>query len=290
MKKVLCAALVLILLTLICGCAPKTLTPAVHEKPMEEYEALAEAGNAQAIAVLIQDLAAAEDFEQAAEVVNAESAASRYPLDIVGLGTIFAGCEDMVALETWTACYTDDSPGGEEKELEAEIEAMRVYNAAIRLYYEDDWAAFQYVLENANRCVRDMDSVRLAECGTAPDGKALVYFRRSPYSDWMLGASAALPTSLIPASLDEVEYVIMIDETLTSVGTYTNGAAAKRCDYTVSLIRYPGGEELSRSSPIEGERPPQAINENQSGGTGDPPEADSVATALEAALSWLSRE
>ena len=106
----------------------------------------------------------------------------------------------------------------------------------------------------------------------------------------MLSTSAALPAERIPASLNEVEYIILIEETLTSVGTYGNGGAAKRRDYTVSLIHCPDGEVLGKSYPVEGEDPPRAINENQPGGTGDPPEAGKLASELELALSWISRE
>ena len=31
------------------------------------------------------------------------------------------------------------------------------YNAVIRQYYEDDWQAFKYVLENADRRFTDID-------------------------------------------------------------------------------------------------------------------------------------
>ena len=106
----------------------------------------------------------------------------------------------------------------------------------------------------------------------------------------MLSASAALPAERIPKSLGEVEYVILIEETLTPVGTYTNGGTAKRRDYTISLIRCPDGEVIGKSQPVEGGNPPRAINENQPGGTGNPPEPGSLATALERALSWISRE
>jgi len=290
MKRIWYAVLALVLLTsALCGCSAATAEqpPAAHEDPIGEYEALAAVNNTQGIVLLIEDLAAVGDFEHAAAIVNAEYAASRYPLDMVALGAMFAGHEDAVVLEAWTGCYNYSSPVAEKKDLSTEMSELYAYNAAIRRYFEDDWSAFKYVLENANRQVSDLDSVQLARCGTAPNGKALVYFRRSVYSNWMFGASAALPIVLIPSSLDEVEYLIVIDETRTPVGTYTNGEKATRLDYIVSLIHYPSGEKIYESNPIQGGSPPRAINENQSGGVGDPPDPVEIATELETALARI---
>ena len=171
-----------------------------------------------------------------------------------------------------------------------ELALLSAYHAVVRQFYEDDWQAFRYVLENADRQFTDADGTQLAQCGAAPNGKALIYFSHGKNGAWMLSASAALPAERIPTSLSEVEYVILIEETLTPVGTYTNGGTAERRDYTVSLIHCPDGEVLGQSQPVQGGNPPRAINENQPGGTGDPPEPDSLATALERALSWISRE
>lgn len=293
MKKTICfcAAILLILSFAACGCSTETASrmPAVHDDPAGEYAALANTGDTQSISALVQDLAAVDDYTNAASIVSAEAAASRYFVDFPSLYAMFAGHEDALELNIWTAYYLAYSKG-HTSEWEEELTLLYAYHAVVRRYYEDDWQAFKYVLENANRQFTDAGGAQLAQCGTAPNGKVLIYFSHSVNGSWMLSASAALPAERIPASLDEVEYIILIEEALTPVGTYTNGSAAKRRDHTVSLIHCPDGEVLGKSQPVEGENPPRAINENQTGGTGDPPEPGSVATALEAALSWLSRQ
>ena len=293
MKKTLCL-LIAILLALgfaACGCPTEAAsrTPAVHDDPAGEYAALANTGDTQGISALVWDLAAVGDYVNAASIVSAEAAASRFLANFPSLYALFAGHEDAVDLDIWTAYYLEYSKG-HTSEWEEELTLLSAYQAVVRRYYEDDWQAFKYVLENANRQFTDAGGAQLAQCGTAPNGKVLIYFSHSVNGSWMLGASAALPAERIPASLGEVEYIILIEETLTPVGTYTNGGTAKRRDYTVSLVHCPDGEVLGKSRPVQGGDPPRAINENQTGGVGDPPEPGSVATELERALSWISRE
>lgn len=293
MKKAVCfcAVMLLILNLAACGCSTETAsrTPAVHDDPAGEYAALANTGDTQSISALVQDLAAVGDYVNAASIVSAEAAKSRFLTDFPSLYAMFAGHEDALELNIWTAYYLAYSKG-HTSEWDEELTLLSAYHAVVRRYYEDDWQAFQFVLENANRQFTDTGKTQLARCGTAPNGKALIYFSHGENGSWMLSASAALPAERIPVSLSEVEYIILIEETLTSVGTYENGGTAKRRDYTVSLIHCPDGEVLGKSYPVEGEDPPRAINENQPGGTGDPPEAGKLATELELALSWISRE
>ena len=292
MKKAVCfcAVMLLILNLAACGCSTETAsrTPAVHDDPAGEYAALANTGDTQSISALVQDLAAVGDYVNAASIVSAEAVKSRFLTDFPSLYAMFAGHEDALNPDVWTAYYLAYSKG-HTSEWEEELALLPAYHAVVRRYYEDDWQAFRYVLENADRQFTDANGTQLAQCGTAPNGKVLIYFSHGKNGAWMLGASAALPAEYIPQSLKEVEYVILIEETLTPVGTYTNGGTAKRRDYTVSLIHCPGGEVLGKSYPVEGEDPPRAINENQPGGTGDPPEAGKLATELELALSWISR-
>lgn len=283
-KAVLCV----LLAAALCGCSIEASkpAPAVHEDPDGEYEALAAANNRQGISALIQDLTAVQDYTHAAAIVSAEAAALSYPVDFLALSAIFVGHEDAVKLDTWTACYLAYSRF-REIEWEQELALLSAYNAVIRSYYEDDRAAFKYVLENASREFTDTDRAQLAQCGSAPNGKVLIYFPYGKNASWMLSASAALPAERIPTSLSEVEYVILIEKTRTHVGAYTNGGSAERRDYTVSLIHCPDGEVIEKSQLIVGGDPPRAINENQSVGVGEPPQPGSVASALSAALSWI---
>lgn len=293
MKKALCFLTIVLLSMSLCACGVSSeatnRAPTVHDNPTDEYATLVKAGNAQGILALIQDLTSAGDYTNAAYIVNTEAGASRFLVDFLSLSTMFSGYEDTVKLEVWTAYYLAYSKGHTSK-WEEELKLLSAYHAIVRRYYEDDWQAFHYVLENANRQFSDIGKTQLAQCGSAPNGKALIYFSHGENGSWLLSASAALPAERIPTSLSEVEYIILIEETLTSVGTYANGGKAERRDYTFSLIHCPDGEVLGKSYPIEGEDPPRTINENQSGGTGAPPESDKIATELDLALSWISRE
>lgn len=293
MKKALCFLSIVLLSMSLCACGlsskATSRAPTVHDNPTNEYASLVKAGDTQSIFALVQDLVSAGDYTNAAYIVNSEAVESRFLMDFLSLYTMFIGYEDAVKLEVWTAYYLTFSKGHTSK-WEEELTLLSAYHAVVRRYYDDDWQAFHYVLENANRQFSDIGKTQLAQCGSAPNGKTLIYFSHGENGSWLLSASAALPAERIPTSLSEVEYIILIEETLTSVGTYENGSTAKRRNYTFSLIHCPDGEVLGKSYPIEGEDPPSAINENQSGGTGAPPEPDQIATELELALSWISRE
>lgn len=288
--RIIKAVLCILLTVVLCGCSMEESNPTsvVHHDPVSEYETLAAANNVQGISTLIRHLAAAEDYTNSAAIVNAEAATFRYPIDFPKLSVMFAGREGTIDLQAWTPCYLAYSKS-HTSEWEQELQLLSSYNTIIRSYYQDDWAAFKYVLQNANREFTDMGGAQLSQCGSVPNGKVLIYFPHGEFGSWLLSASAALPSKRIPTSLDEVEYVILIEETRTPVGTYTNGGKAKRRDYTISLIHCPDGEVICMSQPVEGGNPPRAINENQPGGIGEPPEPGNVASELVMALSWIDR-
>ena len=290
MKRFLTILILIALTGTLAACATpvEAPSPAVHDDPIGEYEAMAAESRFAEIGSLVTDLVSVGDYINAGEIISAEYRALRYPVDFISLASLFAGHEDAVALDAWTAGYLAFSKG-HTSEWAQEIEMLSSYNAVIRQYYEDDWQAFKYVLENADRRFTDIDEKQLAQCGTASDGKILISFPYGNNGSWMLGASAALPAERIPKSLEEVEYVIFIEETHTPVGTYTSGATAERRDYTISMIHCPDGEVIFKSQPVLGGDPPRAINENQPGGVGDAPAPGSVATELVSALLRLDR-
>ncbi len=291
MKRIVATMLILALVVSLAACAGKPLEaakPLVHDNPVEEYAALIKAGNTNGISVLVKDLAAAGDYTSLAYIVSEEAASSRLLMDFTELYTMFAGKEDMLDLDVWTTYYLAYSKG-RNSEWEQELKMISSYHSVVRQYYKDDWQVLKYVFENADRSYSDNEGAQFEQCGSAPNGKALIYFSYGQNGYWKLGASAALPDEYIPASLDEVEYIILMEETNTPDGSYANGATAYRCDYVVSLIHCPDGQVLGKSYPIEGERPPQVINENQPGGTGDPPSPEKIATEICLALSWITR-
>lgn len=68
-----------------------------------------------------------------------------------------------------------------------------------------------------------------------------------------------------------MKYVIVIEETRTPVGSYTNHTTAKRRGYTIRLFHYPDGAMIFESEPAKGEAPPGYIGGDQPGAVGDAP-------------------
>ena len=107
MKRFL-TILILIALTgtlVACATPAKEPSPAVHDDPIGEYEAMAAESRFAEIGSLVTDLVSVGDYINAGEIISAEYRALRYPVDFISLASLFAGHEDAVALDAWTAGY-----------------------------------------------------------------------------------------------------------------------------------------------------------------------------------------
>jgi hypothetical protein len=281
----------------LCGCGPKPEEPpAVHGNPLGEYAELAAEPNDYLIERLLDDLIAVGDYENAGYIVNAEYERKGVFVDFTTLSAMFAGHEAAVNIEVWTDRYVRDNRNLEPENgdsLAARFERMRAYSAAVNQHFSTDISTFAYLLEQRacdnGVAISDSDGSRLAQCGAAAAGKVLVCLRRagSDHGTFLLSVSAALPEDRVPASLDEVEFVIWVEESTETVGHYSNGGTAKRLDYTLTLVRYPEADHMLNLGTVQGGRPPGYINGNQASATGSPPGPDKVAPMLAYALERI---
>ena len=110
--------------------------------------------------------------------------------------------------------------------------------------------------------------------GTQPAGKALIVVCKAigswelqdkarPYSV-ALGLMNCLPVDLIPASLEEVEYIVLLTYGQTAEGYYdwAYGIRALREDGKVEVLHLPDGEKVFQSETVSGEKPPASISYN----------------------------
>jgi hypothetical protein len=105
-----------------------------------------------------------------------------------------------------------------------------------------------------------------------------------------LGLTAALPEALLPSSLEEVEYVVVLRYTTKVVGTYTNNGEAKKVLLEVSVVHYPDGKVLKTYPLIEGGDPPATISITKGdtqGKTGSDPGGAAMAPVIAEAFDFI---
>lgn len=142
-----------------------------------------------------------------------------------------------------------------------------------------------------------------SQCGTEPAGKLLILVQHTPHDETPRSVlstdlMAHLPPSLYPASLAEVEYVLLITYSYEEDGWYSdsvNGymvrtdALCERAE--VKLLHCPDEELIWASKSLEG--PPSPSSYSYSGNTppaylsGGAPDAGKVADAIYAALELI---
>lgn len=103
------------------------------------------------------------------------------------------------------------------------------------------------------------------ELGTEPAGKCLIVIDRGYYTTRSYAVAMCLmrclPPELIPGSLAEVEYVVLIQYDHTLAGRYRNGlTSAYREKGMVEMYQLPKKAKTYTSPTVQGDPPPQTIS------------------------------
>lgn len=99
-------------------------------------------------------------------------------------------------------------------------------------------------------------------CGAAPAGKVLIlcktvdYPDKSPNYGYVYNLMEQMPLHFYPASLSEVEYILLLSYDYTKYGTYEGGSAALQENGRVQLIRVSDRRTIYQSPTVAGSPPP----------------------------------
>ena len=130
-------------------------------------------------------------------------------------------------------------------------------------------------------------------CGAAANGKIAIVYQNKDYPNGQnytslrLDVMRLLPPEYYPCSLDEVEYVIVVNYSYIKEGFYTHTTVALQENATVETFRLPGRSRMNSSGQINGPEAPDTfmyIGEPPVWKSGGPP---NVGEALYNALSQL---
>jgi hypothetical protein len=139
----------------------------------------------------------------------------------------------------------------------------------------------------------DLDTI-LAQCGTAANGKTIICFKNDTDNTWYygeggmsMGLTAMLPEEAIPASLAEVEYVVLIAYTENVIGTYNDNTKALTLTATVTVARYPRGEALYDIGAVTGGDPLSSATKTGYDTYGHDPDWEDVAALLDEAVNMI---
>lgn len=291
MKKVACALIAILVLSMFCGCM-------AHKDPMGEYEVLAQKGDVDGITRLADDLMNAKDYENAGAVFSAlgqDNQLYKFKYRYDAMRESFAGHEAIVGIEAWSYLYaraiTSHHNAG--KGVVDQFKLMLTYHDLLYGHFSDAQSALAHVGDQQYLDMPAPEGEFLSQCGNEGNGKALVYapFREAQKNGRiMLGLTAALPDALLPASLDEVEYAVVLRYTTKKVGTYTNNGAAERVLLEIDVVHCPDGKVLKTYPAIEGGDPPKSITTakgDNHGATGDDPSGAAIAPVLAEAFSYI---
>jgi hypothetical protein len=178
------------------------------------------------------------------------------------------------------------------KDTNEQFALMRTYHELLYNHFADTQAALVHVGDQQSMRLLTSEGEFIFQCGTDAKGKALVYIapRYKPEEEVKLGLTAALPEELLPSSLDEVEYVVVLRYRTKIVGTYSNGGTAEKVLLEISVVHYPDGEVLKTYPVIEGDDPPETINiteGDRQGEIGDDPSGAAMAPVLAEAFDYI---
>ena len=104
------------------------------------------------------------------------------------------------------------------------------------------------------------------QCGTAPAGKILIVLQTHSFPDKTAtyivsnGVMSLLPAEYRPASLEEVEYVVMINYNYSKTGKYTKGTVAVCENAKITVYRMPEKKNIASSSSMKGDRAPNSFS------------------------------
>ena len=120
--------------------------------------------------------------------------------------------------------------------------------------YDDEWHAFS-----------SLDEL-YSQCGANPAGKILIVASRHSYPDRnetfavRFDLMRLLPAERYPASLDEVEYVMVITYDFSKDGSYTNGiTVGVRENARINAYRMPDKGHVQAGSSVSGPHSPDTI-------------------------------
>ncbi len=259
--------------------------------PMSQYTVLAKKNDKKQIAALLESLLAAGDYKTAGEIVNKEYKAGRSdPYDT--LCSMFKGHEAAVDMVVWADRYRQAAKNKSQKELEPQLALMRSFHDILYKHFDNGTDAMSLVYGGLTYAFKDDKGALLAICGKKAKGKALVYTKSGTDYAIDMSLTAALPEKLLPLTLDEAEYIILLETKRVTVGRYSNGGAAQRQDLTISLLRYPKGETINTYGTLKGGSPPTVISVikgSTMGATGAKPTKDKVIPLLTNALSDIKK-
>lgn len=290
--KIFNILIAVIVMCVMCGCA-------VHTDPMGEYAKLEEKDDVEGIKRLIDDLLRAKDYTNAGAVLTAagkDNQIYKYSLKYDSMLKDFSGNETLVGIEAWSELYdravVDYFNAG--KDTKDQLQLMRTYHELLYSHFTDTQSALGHVGDQQYMRLNAPEGEFISQCGKAADGKALVYIAPRYEKDeeqLKLGLTAALPEALLPSSLEEVEYVVVLSYTTKVVGTYSNNGEARKVFLEVSVVHYPEGKVLKTYPVIEGGDPPTSISVtsgNTQGKTGSDPGGAAMAPVIAEALDFIS--
>ena len=135
--------------------------------------------------------------------------------------------------------------------------AIQTFNAYRQLKYLCPKAYIQKFEDiNTDIGLITNDNYQLIEnCGSNPKGKILVI----DHGVICFGLMDFMSEDLIPASLDEVEYIILAEDFDSRVGSYTSGTAAMRHGTEVKMVKCPSGARAKSFGKILGSSPPMSF-------------------------------
>lgn len=290
MKKAFFILTAVIIICMFCGCA-------VHTDPMGEYAKLEEKDDVEGIQRLIDDLIRAQDYANAGAVLTAVgSQIYKYNYKYDSMLEDFSGLETAMGIEVWSDLYNSKLINyvNAGKDTNDQLQLMRTYHELLYMHFTDTLSALAHVGDQQYMRLNAPEGEFTSQFGKAANGKALVYIAPRYGKDeeqLKLGLTAALPEELLPSSLEEVEYVVVLSYTTKVVGTYSNNGAAEKVLLEVSVVHYPEGEVLKTYPTIEGEDPPSTISitkgETQ-GRTGKAPGGPAMAPVIAEAFDFIS--
>ncbi len=292
MKKIFYILTVVTIVCVMCGCA-------VHTDPMGEYTKLEDKDDVEGIKRLIDDLIRAKDYANAGAVLTAvgkDNQIYKYNYKYDSMLESFSGLETVVGIEVWSDLYNSKLINyvNSGKDTNDQLELMHTYHELLYMHFSDTQSALAHVGEQQYMRLNAPKGEFISQCGAAAGGKALVYIAPRYGKDeeqLKLGLTAALPEALLPSSLEEVEYVVVLSYTTKVVGTYSNNGAAEKVLLEISVVHYPDGEVLKTYPAIEGEDPPPTISITEGstqGKTGRDPGGPAMAPVIAEAFDFIS--
>ncbi|GEM_PF-4245424 len=143
----------------------------------------------------------------------------------------------------------------------ADYDSARVVRDELSVDYSTDET---YLTAFRNVTVSDwMDEELLANCKGEGTGKVLIAEKGAGSGNsckvLLSDMVYALPVDRVPKSLDEVEYVLFIDDDYDTVGVYSNGAIGIRYKITLKVKQFPGGDVVYDSGLLIGDDPDDVV-------------------------------